>query len=481
MADDTPSDPPDVPPGDQPAPGDPDDDPVPIPFLDPVRDQTYSLGVVLDVSLPQAESDTGAVYSLEPDVPGLSFDPRTRVLSGTPTTVGVYPMTYTARVDGDTVTMRFNINVVEIGQTMEAATEITQGFPIRGRFTTEDEAHYFKVEVSTVADLHAATDRVRIHDLTIVSIDPDEPNGLDGQADHLDSLENAQPGTYYITVRRNPDYWVRDFDYTVAVWVLTTSENDTLDIEVRYVGKQRPDAAGRHFFQKAVEYWESALRESPSTRGYMVTSSAMGCDWGYPTFGDYVDDFVLHLYFKDLDENTYAYARHCDLRPAPSNLPYRGEVVWGDDKRFGKHTYMTMIHEIAHALGFSQSVWAQGPYYDTGSSDPHFSGPKAIAAFNEAGGESYQGAKVPTEGGHWRRSVIIGEVMAWPYHNGSPSAISKITLALFDDLGYDVNYAAAQPYRLPPFASTVEAGAGGYKHYIGDRSPGQHGDARVVR
>ena len=49
-------------------------------------------------TLPQAMGGKeGLVYSLSPDVPGLTFDPAIRVLSGTPTTPGTYDMTYTAK------------------------------------------------------------------------------------------------------------------------------------------------------------------------------------------------------------------------------------------------------------------------------------------------------------------------------------------------------------------------------------------------
>ena len=48
-------------------------------------------------TLPEAiGGKEGLVYSLSPDVPGLTFDAATRVLSGTPTTPDTYNMTYTA-------------------------------------------------------------------------------------------------------------------------------------------------------------------------------------------------------------------------------------------------------------------------------------------------------------------------------------------------------------------------------------------------
>ncbi|MDD9988023.1 MAG: Ig domain-containing protein [Spirochaetaceae bacterium] len=56
------------------------------------------VGTPVTETLPEAMGgEEDLVYSLSGAVPGLTFDPATRVLSGTPTTPGTYPMTYTAK------------------------------------------------------------------------------------------------------------------------------------------------------------------------------------------------------------------------------------------------------------------------------------------------------------------------------------------------------------------------------------------------
>ena len=50
---------------------------------------------ITSLTLPEAMGGT-FTYSLTPDVPGLTFNPATRELSGTPTKAGMYPLTYTA-------------------------------------------------------------------------------------------------------------------------------------------------------------------------------------------------------------------------------------------------------------------------------------------------------------------------------------------------------------------------------------------------
>ena len=68
-------------------------------ILPAVTDQTYTVDTAITaLTLPVASGGTGTVtYTLVGAVPpGLTFEPTTRVLSGTPTKVGVYSVTYTA-------------------------------------------------------------------------------------------------------------------------------------------------------------------------------------------------------------------------------------------------------------------------------------------------------------------------------------------------------------------------------------------------
>ena len=109
--------------------------------------------------------------------------------------------------------------------------------------------------------------------------------------------------------------------------------------------------------------------------------------------------------------------------------------------------WRTGLHEIGHVLGIG-NIWDRSGMLRGLNADAHFAGPQAIAAFDQAGGTDYQGAKVPTErdGAHWHSSVLGGEVMA---PKGS-YALSAITLGALSDLGYSVDLSVADSYVLPP-------------------------------
>ena len=90
-------------------------------FTGTVADQSYTVGeAIAPLTLPAASGGEGPLsYSLRPPVPGLTFDPVTRMLGGTPTTAGTYDVEYrvedadanTAASDADSLT--FTITVQE--------------------------------------------------------------------------------------------------------------------------------------------------------------------------------------------------------------------------------------------------------------------------------------------------------------------------------------------------------------------------------
>ena len=86
-----------------------------IPDLPVLPDLSGEVDTAIDgVQLLPATGGYGAlVYSLEPEVPGLKFDPVSRMLSGTPTEAGEYSMTYAVTDARSTVVARtFTISVL---------------------------------------------------------------------------------------------------------------------------------------------------------------------------------------------------------------------------------------------------------------------------------------------------------------------------------------------------------------------------------
>ena len=95
-----------------------------------VDNQMFSAGVAIDaLELPAASSGNGDLtYSLRPVPPGLTFDPASRTLSGTPSEVAISSMTYEVTdADGDTATLIFEVEV-DTRPSFEGATVADQSY-----------------------------------------------------------------------------------------------------------------------------------------------------------------------------------------------------------------------------------------------------------------------------------------------------------------------------------------------------------------
>ncbi|MBY0459501.1 MAG: hypothetical protein K2V38_19435, partial [Gemmataceae bacterium] len=127
--------------------------------------------------------------------------------------------------------------------------------------------------------------------------------------------------------------------------------------------------------------------------------------------------------------------------------------------------YFTVLHEMGHVLGLG-TIWQQrGLVSGAGTANPVYTGANAVAAYNSIFGTSATGVPLENTGGagtrdsHWRESVFGNEVMTG-YLNSGNNPLSRVTIGSLADLGYQVNYSAADAY-TPPGGSLVSGGGGG--------------------
>ena len=136
-----------------------------------------------------------------------------------------------------------------------------------------------------------------------------------------------------------------------------------------------------------------------------------------------------------------------------NGLPLVGCMTFMEEALRNKRLRLP-LHEITHVLGFTKYVWTpKNLLQGFPDDDPHFTGEKAIAAFNTAGGQDYTGAKVPVskflsdgrlDGSHWDFSVIADVMGARSgLDNNYETRLSTITLASLADLGYKVDMSLA--------------------------------------
>ncbi|MGZ0168794.1 MAG: leishmanolysin-related zinc metalloendopeptidase, partial [Planctomycetales bacterium] len=121
----------------------------------------------------------------------------------------------------------------------------------------------------------------------------------------------------------------------------------------------------------------------------------------------------------------------------------------------------TILHEIGHALGFG-IIWSDlGLISGATGPDPQFLGPLSIQEYNLRFGTSVTGVPVENTGGpgtadsHWRESVLTTELMTGFLDPGVANPITRLTVAQFADIGYQVDFAAADSLNLTSSLSTA--------------------------
>ena len=182
---------------------------------------------------------------------------------------------------------------------------------------------------------------------------------------------------------------------------------------------------------------------------------------------DFVDDLRIFVGIGDIDGARGTLGRGGTLivrrnRQSGALVTKIGTIaIDNDDLEWMSNAFLyeVILHEMAHVLGFG-TVWKTLNLV-RGVSDRYFIGPLAIRAFDDAGGRSYSGPKVPVEddSGHWRGSVFGDELMTAsvrPDLDGN-LPLSAITIQSLADHGYEVNVGLADEYRLPAPASAKPA------------------------
>ena len=213
--------------------------------------------------------------------------------------------------------------------------------------------------------------------------------------------------------------------------------------------------------RRAADEWSRIIVDDLPDVDFSTGLSAAPFTANPEVFLGTLDDLRIHL-----DVGRIAHSGGPRARRQDSLLPLAGGVDLNiRDTDDADELLRTAVHEIAHVLGIGL-----GPLWfdllvrdDTGAEtrDPHYPGPLAVAAFDAAGGVGYDGRKVPVSlysSGHWRGSVMPGELMSDASGSGSTKyagALSAITLQALADQGYTVDLTQADPYAIEPGASAV--------------------------
>jgi adhesin/invasin len=261
------------------------------------------------------------------------------------------------------------------------------------------------------------------------------------------------------------------------------------DIQIQYYGPT-PSATIQAAMNAAVAKWQSVIYRPLVAVPLNVPAGT--CKPGTPAVSQTINNVLILATFDSIDGpgngvvNTVGQGAPCYVRVSPLQpTTALGTMVFDTADiavmiSDGTLTF-AMVHEMGHALGFG-TLWNLPAQFTNPNclqlsstppgtiNDTYFSCAKGRAAFDSVGGTSYTGGgssppagnKVPLENcgtapyvspacgngtvnSHWREVVMTNELMTGYYAAGA-NPLSIVSIAAMEDIGYIVNYAAADSY-----------------------------------
>jgi len=220
---------------------------------------------------------------------------------------------------------------------------------------------------------------------------------------------------------------------------------------------------------------------SPVTASQQAAFNAAAARWSQVITGDlpsvtlpsgtFIDDVRIDASIVAIDGvgGVLGQAGPTALRPGLGGLPYTGGMEFDSADvaamQSGNRFQSVIMHEMGHVLGIG-SLWsALGLVTGAGGSDPVFTGTNAVREYNAIFGVTGTSVPVENTGGpgtrdsHWRETTMRTELMTgFAEPAGVAMPISRITVGSLADIGYTVNYSAADAFARPPLMAPGPAG-----------------------
>jgi len=264
-------------------------------------------------------------------------------------------------------------------------------------------------------------------------------------------------------------------------------DDDDFDIDVEYYGTT-PAAEVKSAVAAAAARLEQVVVGDVEHREVGFTNpldvgECFGLPAGTFTYTEkLIDDVVMVVRVDSVDgpSTILAHAGPCLIRDNHNNETVIGTVTIdsADAASMVSSGRLTEVltHEFLHVLGIGSSWEFHGLLQGKGTTMPRVTGASALAECRgSAGGSGVCDGAVPAEDcenlgttscgagtleSHWKESTFESEMMTGYVESGSTGAnkLSRITIGALQDLGYVVDFTAADAYTVPAGAAALRAG-----------------------
>ena len=252
------------------------------------------------------------------------------------------------------------------------------------------------------------------------------------------TFQADRTGTFYLEASSALTNGIGRYSITSTTATSPPLPTGAFDIEIRFTGDAQFQAA----FEQAAARWEQVIvGDLPS-----IVSARLGV----------IDDLVIEASAIAIDGQggILAQAGPREFRSSGSGLPFSGimEFDTADLQQMaaGGRLVGVITHEMGHVLGLG-TLWDR---FGLKADNFSYTGQNALTEYRRLSGnaaatfvplENTGGAG--TQGSHWRESVFESELMTG--FDSGRMELSRLTIAALQDLGYEVNYSAADAYTLP--------------------------------
>ncbi len=366
------------------------------------------------------------------------------LVSYTASSSGTY---YLGASDASSATGSYSLSATSISLDDYAAStstsgRVTVGSSATGRIESTGDSDWFAVSLTAgqgyqfrLTSTGLTDPFLRLYSSSGTPITSDDDSG--GGTNSMIAYTPTSSGTYYLGAS---DYSSGTGSYSVAASTTGTSSGDSnFSIKIEYSGDSRYQA----YFDNAAARWAQVIvGDLPD-----VNDSQFGV----------IDDLLIQASVVPIDGrgNILGQATWTNARTTGTHLPYRGYMQFDSADLASMVQDGTLqdviLHEMGHVLGFSQTLWNTDGLVRNGYS---FVGTQAVAEYRTvAHNASLQSVPLETGGGpgtrgsHWSESVFGDELMTG-YAASHHMPLSIVTIGAMADMGYQVNYTAADSFTL---------------------------------